>query len=75
MQKASESRIINNYIRANFEEDRHLEKTGKLTKSKDSAQIFRLPATWREKFTSFNLDSNNLLYMDERLVVPKKYER
>ena len=71
MQNASESKISKNYIRANFEEDRHLQKMIKLVKSKDAAQIARLPVPWREKFTAFNLNSNNLLYMNERLVIPK----
>ena len=71
MQNASESKICKNYIRANYEEDRHLQKMIKLVKYKDAAQIARLPVLWREKFTAFNLDSNNLLYMNERLVIPK----
>ena len=71
MQNASQSKISKNYIRANYEEDRHLQKMIKLVKSKDAAQIARLPVPWREKFTAFNLDSNNLLYMNERLVIPK----
>ena len=71
MQNASESRTIENYIHANYEEDRHLQKLIKLVKSKDSAQIARLPTPWKEQFTSFNLDNNNLLYKDERLVIPK----
>ena len=71
MQNASESKISKNYIRANYEEDRHLQKMIKPVKSKDAAQIARLLVPWKEKFTAFNLDSNNLLYMNERLVIPK----
>ena len=74
MQNASKSKISKNYIRANYEEDRHLQKVIKLVKSKDAAQIARLPVTWREKFTAFNLNSNNLLYMNERLVIPKNMQ-
>ena len=74
MQNASESKISKNYIRANYEEDRHLQKMMKLVKSKDAAQIARLPVPWREKFTAFNLDSNNLLYINERLVIPKNMQ-
>ena len=74
MQNASESKISKNYIRANYEEDRHLQKMIKLVKSKDAAQIARLPVPWKEKFTAFNLNSNNLLYMNERLVIPKNMQ-
>ena len=71
MQNFSESKISKNYIPANYVEDRQLQKMIKLVESKDAAQIARLPVPWREKFTAFNLDSNNLLYMNERLVIPK----
>ena len=75
MQNASESKISKNCILANYEEDKHLQKMIKLVKSKDTAQIARLPVLWREKFTAFNLDSNNLLYMNERLVIPKNKQK
>ena len=74
MQNASESKVGKSYICAIYEEDRHLQKMIKLVKSKDVAQIARLPVPRREKFTAFNLDSNNLLYMNERLGIPKNMQ-
>ena len=61
IQNASESRISKNYFRANCEEDGHYTKMIELVKTKDSAQLARLPAPWREILTSLNLDSNTLL--------------
>ena len=37
----------------------------------DATKIIRLPALWREKFKSLSLDSNDFLYMDERVVIPE----
>ena len=42
-----------------------------LLKRPDATKTNRLPAPWREKFKCFSLDSNDFLYMDERLVIPK----
>ena len=37
---------------------------------KNSSVIPRLPRPWREKFGAVSLDSQSLLYMDQRLVIP-----
>ena len=50
-------------IRASYEEDRRFQQMKKLVKSKDAAQIAKLPAPWKEKISSF--------IFDERLVIPK----
>ena len=67
----SKSKIGQNYVQANYENDRNIQKVIRLFKEKNSAVISRLPPPWREKFNSFSLDSQNLLYMDQRLVIPK----
>jgi len=65
------SRLSRIYVQANVEKDKLLQKLVNLVKVKDNAQIARLPAPWREKFNSLSLDKNNLLYLDERLIIPK----
>ena len=56
---------------AQIEANNFLQKVIALVKRPEAAKISRLPAPWREKFRCFSLDSNEFLYMDERLVIPK----
>ena len=44
----------------------------RIIQNRDSARNARPAPPWRETFNSFNLDSNNLLHIDERLVIPKE---
>ena len=67
----SKSKISNDYVKANAENDRSIQKNIQLFKNRDNAVIARLPPPWRERFNSFAVDSNDLLYMDNRLVIPK----
>ena len=67
----SKSKISQFYIQANYENDRNIQKIISLVKDKNPAVISRLPPPWGEKFNSCSLDSKNLLYMDQRLVIPK----
>ena len=67
----SKPKISQNYVQANYENDRNVPKIIRLFKVKNFAVISRLPPPWREKFNSFSMDSNNLPYMDQRLVIPK----
>ena len=63
---------LGNYtFAAHFESDDFLQKIVGLMKKPDSTKINRLPAPWRKKVKCFSLDSNNYLYMDERLIIPK----
>ena len=63
---------LGNYtIAAHFESDEFLQKLVGLMEKPDSTKIDRLPAPCIEQFKCFSLDSNNYLYMDERLVIPK----
>ena len=63
---------LGNYtFAAQFEADDFLQKKINLVKKPDATKINRLPALWREKFKCFSLDTNNFLYLDERLVIPK----
>ena len=68
---AANSKINRVYFQANYEKDKQLQKVNRLIQNRDSSQIARLPSPWREKFNSLSLDSNKLLYLDERLVIPK----
>ena len=65
------SKISQVYVKANYENDKNIQKIIRLLKKKNSSVIARLPPPWREKFSSFSLDSQDLLYMDQRLVIPK----
>ena len=65
------SRISQVHVQANYEKDKQLQKLIRLIQNRDSTQIARLPSPWREKFDSLSPDSNNLLYLDGRLVIPK----
>ena len=66
------SKINSVYVKANAENDRVIQKVIYLVKNKSSAVIARLPhPPWREKFNSFSVDSNGLLYMHHRLVILK----
>ena len=65
----SNSKISNVYVKANAENDRLNQKVIHLVKNRNNAIIARLPSPWRERFNSFAVDSNDLLYMDNRLVI------
>ena len=51
--------------------DRLIQKVISLVRSRNKPVIARLPPPWREKFNSFSVSENGLLYMDNRLVIPK----
>ena len=65
------SKTSNVYIQANAENDRLIQKVISLVRSRNNAVIARLPPPWREKCNSFSVSENGLLYMDNRLVIPK----
>ena len=65
------SKISDVHIQANAEDDRIIQKVKSLVQIKNNAIIARLPPPWREKFNSFSVSDNGLLYMDNRLVIPK----
>ena len=67
----SKSKISQHNVQANYENDRNIQKIIRLIKDKSPAVVSRLLPPWREEFNSFSLDSKNLLYMDQRLVIPK----
>ena len=67
----SKSKIRSVYGKANAENDRTIQKVIILVLNKNTAVIARLPPPWREKFNSFSVASNGLLYMDHRLVISK----
>ena len=58
------SKISNVYIPANAENDRLIQKVIGLVRSRNNAVIARLSPPWREKFNSFSISENGLLYMD-----------
>ena len=54
-----------------FESDDFFQKLIQLMEKPDSTKTNRLKAPWQEKFRFLGLDSNEYIYMDERLNVPK----
>ena len=71
----SYSKINDVYIQANAEDDRIIQKVKSLVQNKNNAIIARLPTPWREIFNSFSVSDNGLLYMDNRLVIPKNMRK
>ena len=67
--------INKNCLPANYAADKILQRMVELVKSRNKAKISRLPAPWREKFHSFRVDDKNLLYMNNRLVIPAEMRR
>ena len=68
---ADSSRISKGYVQASYLKDKQLQKNNRLLQSRDSTQNALLPPPSMEKFFSPSLDSNDILYLDERLVIPE----
>ena len=63
---------LENYtFAAQFEDDDFLQEDIVLLKKPVASTVNVLPTPWRKKIRCFSLDSNEFLYMDERLVTPK----
>ena len=69
--KLANSKISKVYIQANYENDKIVQKVIRLVKNKNTAIVSRLPPPWREKFPSFSENEQGLLFMDNRLIIPK----
>ena len=54
---------------ANYEADDELRRIIAFIKQPDKRKFQKIPAPWREKFSTFLLDPNRYLYMDDRLVI------
>ena len=68
------NKIGENMLIANYNDDETLQKLIKLVKSPTKAKIKALESPWRERFNSISIDENNLLYMDDRLIIPKNLQ-
>ena len=58
-------------VQANYEMNKTIQKVIRLVKDREVAVISLLPPKWREKFNSFIVHENGLLFMVYRLVIPK----
>ena len=67
-------KIGENMLIANYNDDENVQKLIKLVKSPTKAKIKALESPWRERFNSISIDENNLLYMDDRLIIPKNLQ-
>ena len=56
---------------ANYEADDELQRNVTILKQPYKYRIQKLPAPWWEDFSTFSLDPNDYLYIDDRVVVPK----
>ena len=56
---------------ANYVADKLIQRVISLVKTYNKTGVSRLPSPWREKFQTFSIDDKNLLYMDNRLVIPQ----
>ena len=65
------SKISKVYVQANYESDKTIQKGIRLGEDRNASVISRLPSPWSEKFTSFTVDEKGLLFMNQRLVIPK----
>ena len=65
------NKIGENLLIANYKDDENLQKIINLVKNPTKAKIKALDSPWRERFTSLSLDENDLLYLDDRLIIPK----
>ena len=63
---------------ATYNDDENLQKLIKIVKNPTQAmepmERHKLESPWRERFNSISRDENNLLYMDDRLIIPKNIQ-
>ena len=64
-------KIDENLLIANYKDDETLQKIINLVKNATKSKIKSLDSPWRERFSSLSLDENDLIYLDDRLVIPK----
>ena len=65
------NQIGQNLLTTNYLDDEFLQKIFSIVKNLTKAKRKSLESPWRERFNSLSLDENNLLYIDDRLVIPK----
>ena len=65
------NQIGQNLLTAIYLDDEFLQKIISIVKNPTKAKIKSLESPWRERFNSLSLDENNLLYIDDRLIIPK----
>ena len=65
------NQIGQNLLAANYLDDEFLQKIIAIVKNPTKGKIKNLDSPWRERFQALSLDKNDLLYLDDRLVIPK----
>ena len=65
------NQIGQNLLAANYLDDEFLQKIIGIVKNPTKGKIKALDSPWRERFQALSLDENDLLYLDDRLVIPK----
>ena len=58
-------------LQANYKDDKNLRKNIKIVKNPTNGKIRNLDSHWCERLWSLPVDENDLLYIDDRLVIPK----
>ena len=65
------NQIGQNLLAAKYLDDEVLQKIIAIVKNPSEGKIKNLDSPWRERFQALSLDENDLLYLDDRLVIPK----
>ena len=60
-----------NLVAAIYLNDEFLQKILNIVKNPTKRKIKNLDSPWRERFNAWSLDENNLLYIDDRFIIPK----
>ena len=68
------NKIGENMLIAYYNGDENLQKLIKLVQNPTKAKIKALESRWRERFNSISIDENNLLYKNDRLIIPKNLQ-
>ena len=65
------NQIGQNSLAANYLDDEFLQKIIAIKKNPTKGKIKNLDSPWRDRFQALSLGENDLLYLDDRLVIPK----
>ena len=65
------NQIGQNLLAANYLDDEFLQKNYQHSEKPNQGKNKNLDSPWRERFQALSLDENDLLYLDDRLVIPK----
>ena len=68
------NKVAKKMIVANYEDAETLQKSFSIFKNPTKIKIRSSDSPWRERFTALSVDATNLLYIDDRLVIPNRLQ-